>query len=541
MQIKWSHIILSFLIGVVASNATFSQDLVTMKVEDVLVEAEINYQVRFSYSKDIVPYDEVVSVELSTKNLEGLLDQLEMQTGIIHRQRGSRVVLNYDPNLIVVRDEVNSRGDLQEVGQFEQSVEESPETIAMDEPGSRDKELVHLVPLTKDNSKEPGSEVRSEQQYQEDLERLDHEKRPDLMQFSVIPLPHSADRKANSEYHVSFNALAGYNGGLEGVELGLLLNGIRNDVFGVQVAGLGNYVGGNVQGGQLAGFVNYNQGIMRGVQMAGFANLNDQADALQLAGFFNINQRVSRGVQMAGFFNAGRNIAGAQLSGFFNLSVGEIGFQASGFCNVAEKVDGQLAGLVNIAKEVDNLQLGLINIADTVQGASIGLLNFVRRGYNAFELSGSEALYANLALKLGTRRFYNIFQVGSDFKRNIDDTGLNWAVGYGFGFMTAVAPKINLNPELIAMHVQETHLSELEMNLLSQVRVLMHFDGKKKGGLEYFAGPVFNVSVSRLFDPDKGIYGSQIMPYSFYEHTNINNDNPVTTKLWVGFSAGIRI
>ena len=67
-----------------------------VRVEDLLTEAEDHYQVRFSYSKEIVPYDDVVAVQSSTSSLIELLQVLEEQTQIIYQKRGSRVILNVD-------------------------------------------------------------------------------------------------------------------------------------------------------------------------------------------------------------------------------------------------------------------------------------------------------------------------------------------------------------------------------------------------------------------------------------------------------------
>src|SRR5690606_13051530 len=77
-------------------NGLLSQDS-RFKVEEALVNIEDHYQVRFSYSKDIVPYEEEVVLAFDRKSLVEVLEDLGAQTGIIYRQRGTRVVLNYDP------------------------------------------------------------------------------------------------------------------------------------------------------------------------------------------------------------------------------------------------------------------------------------------------------------------------------------------------------------------------------------------------------------------------------------------------------------
>jgi hypothetical protein len=83
----------------------------------------------------------------------------------------------------------------------------------------------------------------------------------------------------------SFNVLGGYNGGVNGLEIGGLFNMNKQDVKYVQVAGLFNVVGGNITGVQVAGITNTVYKSMNGVQMAGILNqVNENATGLQVAG-----------------------------------------------------------------------------------------------------------------------------------------------------------------------------------------------------------------------------------------------------------------
>ncbi|NND08912.1 MAG: hypothetical protein HKN87_21280 [Saprospiraceae bacterium] len=532
-----------------------------VRVEDLLTEAEDHYQVRFSYSKEIVPYDELVAVQISTTSLVELLQMLEEQTQIIYQKRGSRVILNVDAfaaeqEAMAVQvsaqratDELQSQDAmLKEANLAEKQARSISVPAEKEQQGALAQQTDHLrtqegdkevVSVAKIADADHQEELRSERAYSEELARLEQDQNTSVLQLSFVPVPRLVEKKLEKNYHLSFNALAGYSGNLEGVEVGLFLNGIKYDVYGIQMAGLGNYVGGNVQGAQFSGFGNYNDGIMRGLQVAGFANINEQADAIQLAGAFNLNRRISRGIQGAGFFNAGRHIAGMQFAGFFNLSLGSINTQTSGFCNVAEEVDAQVSGLLNVAKKVNYVQLGVINIADTVAGASFGLLNIIRKGYNRVEFSTSETLYANLALKLGTKHFYNVFQVSTNLKRNIDRTGPVWGLGYGFGFFKQIDEGARFNPELVVMQMHENRLRNYNLNLLSQLKLLFHFNKSK--GVEIFAGPVFNYSISKVYDPENNIYGSQVTPYTFWNKTYYREDKPINTKGWIGFSAGVRI
>ncbi len=563
MKPTWPYVLILILLIWTDVSAQEGESHRRLSVEELLDEAESHYQVRFSYSREIVPYEDMVAVRYSTRSLKDVLQALEDQTGIIYRKRGSRVILNVDPDESPsVVQVANARNEVEEIyaTDHEEPVSEESDVAHTDQMATEEHSggkirpnEVQSVPKIATTTFE--EELKSEQAYQEDLARLENKERTRLVQVSLIPLPVLIDKKISKNYHLSLNALAGFSGSLEGLEVGILLNGMKDDVFGIQVAGLGNYVGGNVQGSQLSGLANYNDGIMRGFQMAGLANVNEQADAVQLAGMANFNRRVSRGVQTAGFFNAGRHIAGGQFAGFFNLSLGKINMQGAGFCNVAEEVDAQVSGLVNVAKQVNYFQLGLVNVADTVSGASFGLLNIIKRGYNRVEVSIGDALYANVALKLGTKHFYNVFQVSSSFRRNIDLTGPVWGYGYGFGYFRKIETGIRINPELLVMQLHERALFrdsdvqfpgnlnnrrfDYDLNLLGQLKFLFHFN--KGGGAEIFAGPVFNFSVSKIYDNEKNIYGTQVAPYAIWDKTYYRDFRPINTKGWVGFSAGVRI
>lgn len=511
-----------------------------MMVEEMLLDMEDRYQVRFSYSKDIVPYDEMVAVGFERKSLVEVLEELGSQTGIIYRRRGSRVVLNYDPErkremeearVVLINNPIVDSLDEKTVPREEELVS-LPDDVAV----PRDT-MTRFALLSRSEAKEL---VRSEQRYYEaEALRLDVDEEVQLMQVSLLPLRSILDRKRSKINHFSFNIVAGYTGGLQGFEIGGVANAVKRDMLGVQIAGATNYIGGNVEGIQLAGFTNFNQGIMRGIQVGGLGNINVQSDAIQIAGAFNLNRRISRGYQLAGLFNAGRNVTGGQLSGFFNLSLGNVYFQGSGFCNVAEDVDVQVAGLVNVAKNVDVLQLGLINVADSVSGVSFGLLNLIKKGYNKIEISTGDALYGNLAVKLGTRNFYNIFQVGTNFKKNVLGNGIIWGYGYGFGFFQKISEGFKFNPELLVSNIQEKRIIKPDLNLLNQVKFLFHFTEDKK--MEIFAGPTFNFMISNLTSEEGELVGSEISNYTLFEKNIFESIEPVNYKFWIGFNAGIRL
>ena len=171
--------------------------------------------------------------------------------------------------------------------------------------------------------------------------------------------------------NISFNVFGGYNGGVNGVELGGLFNIDKKDVQSVQLAGLFNLVGGH----------------MKGVQVAGISNtVMDSAAGFQVGGISNVVTGKFSGFQLGGVYNhASGHMNGFQLAGVGNFAKQPVkGVQIAGVVNISNKeLDGtQIAGVVNYAKRLKGLQIGLINIADSSDGYSIGLINVILNGYH---------------------------------------------------------------------------------------------------------------------------------------------------------------
>lgn len=319
---------------------------------------------------------------------------------------------------------------------------------------------------------------------------------------------------------LSVNMLAGYSGGLKGVEFGGFANVVKGEVDGVQFAGFGNSVIGEVKGGQFAGFYNVNSDYTVGLQAAGFVNMvADSADALQFAGFTNVTSSNFRGMQASGFLNTvGGDMDGAQFSGFANVAGGDVtGTQVSGFLNVGRKLRG--------------VQLGVFNYCDSVvSGTPIGFFSFVKNGYHRFEIGGNEVLWANAAFKTGSDKFYNIFAAGTHFGND----ELTWAVGYGIGGLIPLKDRFKLSVDAIGYQINESDWTD-GINLLSRLNISLDYAVSDK--LSVFGGPAYNVMVSRI-EENEGIYTySDLAPYHHYNNTNSDG---VNVKMWVGFNAGIR-
>ncbi len=322
------------------------------------------------------------------------------------------------------------------------------------------------------------------------------------------------------------NSSSGY---AEGVQVSGLTNVVKDSIYCFQFAGLVNSSGGNSLGGQFSGLVNFSNGYMYGPQCAGFANVaNGMMTGPQLGGFINVANGSQKGIQGAGFMNVAKhNSEGCQLAGFMNTTGNLRGAQASGFMNIAKKVKG--------------VQIGIINIADTVDGAQIGILNIAKKGYRRLEIWGSETLYGNIAFKMGgSRSFYNIFALGA---QTFDGGKFRTGYGIGFGSEIKANERICVNIDAISYHINEDGLWTNKFNSLNQLRVNVGVALGERTTI--FFGPTFNVMVSQIFDADKNEYGSNIAPWTVFNETyesRIDKGRKENTnvKMWPGFNAGIR-
>jgi hypothetical protein len=97
----------------------------------------------------------------------------------------------------------------------------------------------------------------------------------------VTPIGTSGNRSTDYIYNFSINALAGTVGGIEGLQLGGLLNQTKGNVKGAEFAGLLNLTKGNVRGGQFGGLMNLSD-TLKGIQAGGLLNKSSSLDGIQL-------------------------------------------------------------------------------------------------------------------------------------------------------------------------------------------------------------------------------------------------------------------
>lgn len=232
---------------------------------------------------------------------------------------------------------------------------------------------------------------------------------------------------------VSLNFIGGYTAGLNGVEVSGVFNIDQKDVRYAQFASVFNVVGGKMVGVQLAGLHNQVIDSVKGLQAAGFSNMTSKGyEGVQLAAIFNVSTGVTRGVGGAGIFNVyWKDNYGVMAAGIGNMTrATENGVQAAGVFNVADTAKGvQVAGVVNIARVLKGVQVGVVNYADSSDGYSIGIVSLVRRGYHQLMVYNTELLPVNVAFKSGNRKLYSLILAGASF----GEGSRAYSFGYGIG------------------------------------------------------------------------------------------------------------
>lgn len=515
------------------------------------------YQVNFVYSKSKIPVSERVTTHVIERSLEEALTELFFTTQIEFHLIGSQIALSVNENkeiglLSQVEEEEEDKWDgvlrsgmvtnpytkaenstpiyttstdnEQTVPIYTTSTKIENTSVILEEPIVEiiekdtvtiylsDNEFLETIPLKKEVKKLPETQTL----FKAPAFKKSQEKIKKFLKGQVSLWPALGTNELFQEdetNNVSINILWGKNKNLEGLEIGLV-NSIENNVKGAQISGLGNTVGGQVVGSQLTAGLNYTQGKMTGFQGAGLGNIALEESKL------------------------------TQVAGLFNYSQKSVSVQVSNFINIAEEVEyGQIA-MVNKATTVQGFQIGLINVADTVQGVSIGLLNLVESGYNRIQIAGNrDGLHATLGLKLGTKRFYNIFQTGirvDNFVRRGDgspaiDEVPAWGLGYGLGTAITLNNRFLINIEMTLTHINENTFWTKKLNLLSQLHVTL--DTRITNRISFFAGPTLNIMNSKLFNPETQEYGSSIAGHTFTDQTSYND---VNAKAWFGASAGLR-
>lgn len=379
---------------------------------------------------------------------------------------------------------------------------------------------------------------------------------------------------------LSWNLIAGYNGGLDGVEFGGLLNVLRQNMRGAQFSGFGNVVGGDVEGAQFAGFfnhtignvnafqaagfynynrsaatgaqfagfINLNKGVMTGFQAAGFMNIAEaKSELVQFAGFMNLSSNIygfqgagfmniaagnSILTQAAGFMNISKEIYGAQIAGFMNVAQEVNGSQIAGFMNVADEVNGaQIAGFMNIARKVNGFQLGVFNIADSVNGFALGIFNFIKNGLHQLEFSTNEIGQYGIAYRSGMDKFYSNVMVTSQLP--IRDSGTLITNGFGFGTRLRFSDAFRITVDLTC---HQLTLNFISKNLNLQNRLQAALEWRLFKGFAVFGGVAVNHMLNDTRDLNYNNRFKNLGPNAFW-----NQGGTYAQRAWLGYQFGLRL
>lgn len=318
------------------------------------------------------------------------------------------------------------------------------------------------------------------------------------------------------KHHFSVNIIQGYNGAVQGLEVGGVANLDKGYMQGAQFAGVTNMVAGNVLGMQGAGVFNAGKSLTGG----------------QFAGVSNLSTGKVRGMQAAGVINLSSSIKEEtiifQAAGVANISLSNnaTGFQTAGVLNLANNIEGAQIGLVNVAKKVTGTQIGLVNIADTIEGVSIGLLSFSRNGIFDVDVFTSDILQTNIGLRVGSKYVYNIFAFGvSPFSDSF-----RYGYGLGIGGHIPVYQDLSIDVDAMAWNTFEDNFdfSYNQFHMINQLRVTPSYSFANNK-ISVYAGPVLNVEV----------YEDSVIPLK--ENTIREfGGNGFTTALSLGYVIGIR-
>jgi hypothetical protein len=323
-------------------------------------------------------------------------------------------------------------------------------------------------------------------------------------QFSLLPtIGTNRLVGGNVVNDYSLNLLAGYNEGVNKLEVSAFANLDRKDVKYFQAAGFANIVGGKMTGCQLAGFINID---------------NDTVVGLQGAGFMNASMQETKGMQAAGFANSTRSIQGVQAAGAFNIALKDAeGLQAAGLFNYAG----------NMKRGV---QLAPFNFADSCKGLPIGLFSYVNHGYHKIELSADEMLFGNIAFRSGVKKFHNILTAG--VQTNNASGKPFWTLGYGLGTTYGLGRKLDMDWDLTINYLTKDTLGDGNGFVKLYTGIDWHLGKKISIALGPEIGAYVKNSRPDNADPFDDLKLTYFSSYRF--------DNTYSLKTWIGGRLAIR-
>lgn len=341
-----------------------------------------------------------------------------------------------------------------------------------------------------------------------------------------------------AENNFAINWIVGHAGSIRGVELGLGVNWVDDDVRGAQLGLAANLVGRELRGVQWGVGANVARGGFHGVQLSVGANYAGTKRALDPTA-------AMRGVQLS----VGANVAkgdfrGVQVGVVANVTTGlHRGLQLGSGAVYARRMQGAQLSLVDVAGTGRGVQLGLINVTrGRMEGAQIGLINYSddadvsialipisKKGGVAGDVWTDDIATINAGLRLKARRTYTIISVGvHPFPKRL---GGHWNYGFTFGGRIPVHERISVDIDVgyrgIVPGFQE--FGDMPSVFLTRAMVT----GRLGRRLAVYGGPSFAVA---LID-DESHPGFR--PGYQYEVMSFRKGD-LRLRMWPGFAAGIQ-
>lgn len=299
----------------------------------------------------------------------------------------------------------------------------------------------------------------------------------------------------------SFNILYGLNGGVNGAEIGSVLNYNKGGVNGFQLSGVSNICKDSINGVLISGVLNYSKQNSKGFLLSGVSNIcKDSTSGVLISSVLNYSKLNSKGFQLAT-----TNVAASEFKGF------------------------QL-GVFNYAKKLKGVQFGIFNyVEDCEEGLPIGIFSIVKNGYYELEFTGGEAIYSNLNFKMGVEKFYTIYKVGYSFYKNntVHSTGL------GFGTNLSISDRQKISVDLSANSIVYNNNWEDKLNILYKADFNYKYNFSDR--LSLLIGPSFNTYITK--EKVDGEYGTLNIPYTIYT----NEGTSSKLFMWVGINAGLSL
>ncbi len=315
---------------------------------------------------------------------------------------------------------------------------------------------------------------------QESSEADGDDNRPETVPFGFdfAPFIGTSSALPGARRTVSISMFGGLSGGIDAVELGMLLN--------------------------------LSTGSVRGLQLTPGVNTSTDLTGLQLSGLANIGVGRAQGLQASTALNTATDVEGLQLGGLFNLAVGSVqGAQVTPGVNVA-------------AGEVDGLQLGVVNVAQN-SDASVGLISVLWDGFVDLEAFGSDEGLALAGLRHGGDHLYNVYFAGARLLDGAPDP----AFGLGIGWRHILSTDIELNTDVSFTQIAEQNGFERYTGV-AKLRPLVAWRPTSKFAV--FGGPTLSAVVSDGPSP--------LLDRAFWNLTGTDADT--RAGAWIGATLGVR-